>query len=176
MDKGLIHIYCGDGKGKTTAALGLSLRAAGCGFKVYIIQFLKNWETGEIVALGNLDKVTIMRGNIPSKLTWQLNDDEKLELKNEHNRLLKEGISRLQGDCSQTLLVLDEVIGAYGYNLIDRQILLDFLKSKPPMLEVVMTGRNPAVELTDLADYVSEIKKIKHPYDKGIKARRGIER
>jgi len=175
MNKGLIHIYCGDGKGKTTAALGLSIRASGSGFGVYFIQFLKSVETGEINALKNLKNITVIRGNLPFGFTWQLNYEEKLELKKEHNRLLKEGISMLQGDCSQTLLVLDEIIGAYDYNLIDRQMVLDFLKNKPPMLEVVLTGRNPAQELIELADYISEIKKIKHPFDKGIKARKGIE-
>ena len=148
MEKGLIHIYCGDGKGKTTAAIGLSVRAAGSGMRVLFVQFLKKAETSELNILTNLPQVTVLR---PS-------EDESWM------------------DTQADLLVLDEAVGAYNREAIDRAKLLDFLKKKPEPLEVVMTGRNPSQELIDLADYVSEIRKIKHPFDRGIRARTGIEK
>lgn len=175
MDKGLIHIYCGDGKGKTTAALGLSLRAAGADFKIYIVQFLKGSDTSELAVLKSLKNVTVIRGNIPKGFTWQLNDEQKLQIYTEHNRIFNELINFCKND-DKTLLVLDEIIGSYDKNLIDRKMVLDFLIHKPANVEVVMTGRNPDKTLINLADYVSEIKKIKHPIDKGITARKGIEK
>ena len=157
MDKsklGLIHIYTGDGKGKTTAALGLILRASGRGLKVVLGQFLKGRETGELHTLSLLPGVTVFRGKPLTKFSFQMNEQEKADV----------------------LLVLDEVIGACGTHLLDESLLIDFLKHKPEHLEVVMTGRNPSPELLELADYVSEICKRKHPFDKGIPAREGIEK
>ncbi len=157
MDKsklGLIHIYTGDGKGKTTAALGLILRASGRGLHVVLGQFLKGRETGELHTLSLLPGVTVFRGKPLTKFS-------------------------LASYCRQEetdLLVLDEVIGACGTHLLDESLLIDFLKHKPEHLEVVMTGRNPSPELLELADYVSEICKRKHPFDKGIPAREGIEK
>jgi len=148
MERGLIHIYCGDGKGKTTAAIGLSIRAAGSGKRVLFVQFLKKSETSELNILENMRGVTVLRPNGGEE--WM---DRKADL-----------------------LVLDEAIGAYNKEVIDRVRLLKFLHEKPEELEVVMTGRNPAEELIDLADYVSEIKKVKHPFDKGVRARIGIEK
>ena len=148
MERGLIHIYCGDGKGKTTAAIGLSVRAAGSGMRVLFVQFLKKAETSELNILTKLPQITVLR---PS-------EDESWT------------------DTQADLLVLDEAIGAYNRGAIDRTKLLAFLKHKPESLEVEMTGRNPPGELIDLADYVSEIKKIKHPFDSGIRARTGIEK
>ncbi len=162
MDKsklGLIHIYTGDGKGKTTAALGLILRASGRGLHVVLGQFLKGRETGELHTL----------------FSFQMNEQEKAEVLQSHNAFIQE----LASYCRQEetdLLVLDEVIGACGTHLLDESLLIDFLKHKPEHLEVVMTGRNPSPELLEQADYVSEICKRKHPFDKGIPAREGIEK
>ena len=104
-----------------------------------------------------------------------MNEQEKAEVLQGHNEFIKE-LASYCDDNDTDLLVLDEVIGACGTHLLDERLLIDFLKHKPAHLEVVMTGRNPSTELLDLADYVSEICKRKHPFDKGIPAREGIEK
>ncbi len=174
-DGGLIHIYCGDGKGKTTAAIGLAVRCSGHGNHVLLVQFLKSRPTGELKSLALLPNIEIMRGKETKKFTFQMNTEEKAQVKSEHLALfanVKQKCFNEQID----LLILDEVIGACNTGVFDQDILVDFLKVKPAELEVVLTGRNPAAELVELADYVSEICKRKHPYEKGIAARTGIER
>ncbi len=173
-DKGLIHIYCGENKGKTTACVGLSVRAFGSGFKVIFSQFLKTAPSGELKSLEQLG-IKTYRITKPKGFTWEMNEAELAELKEEHNKLFKEVTSLIKGDGDKTLLVLDEMIGAYTGNHIDRELVLDFLKNKPKNLEVVMTGRNPSDELVEIADYITEMKKIKHPMDQGVNARKGIE-
>lgn len=178
MDKsklGLIHIYTGDGKGKTTAAMGLILRASGRGLKVILGQFLKGRETGELQTLGLLPGVQVFRGKPLTKFSFQMSEAEKAEVLQSHNAFLSDLIRRCRDELPD-LLVLDEVIGACGTKLLDEELLLDFLRHKPAHLEVVLTGRNPSQPLLDLADYVSEICKRKHPFDRGIPAREGIEK
>ena len=175
MEKGLIHIYCGDGKGKTTASLGLAVRAAGRGFKVLILQFLKSQDTGEIPTLEKIPEITVLRSNKVFGFTFQMTDQEKEECRAVHDELLEQGIRMAQSGQTD-LLILDEIISTCNYNLVNGDNLINFLKNKPATMEVVLTGRNPSEELLEIADYVSEIKKVKHPYDRGIKARIGIER
>ena len=174
-DGGLIHIYCGDGKGKTTAALGLAVRCAGHGNHVLIVQFLKSRPTGELKSLALLPTIEVMRGKETKKFTFQMNDEEKAQVKGEHLALFDK-VKQKCRDGHIDLLILDEVIGAINTGVFDKDILVDFLKGKPAELEVVLTGRNPASELVELADYVSEIVKRKHPYESGIGARTGVER
>jgi cob(I)alamin adenosyltransferase len=175
LKKGLIHIYCGDGKGKTTAALGLALRAAGREFKVLIIQFLKDQKTGELTSLARIPEITVLRGqDYGAAFSWQMTEEQKEQCRQRHDDMLRQGITTANSGQAD-VLILDEIIAAYNLNLVDRAALVNFLKSKPEKLEVVLTGRDPAPELVELAAYVSEIKKIKHPFDQGIKARIGIE-
>jgi cob(I)alamin adenosyltransferase len=171
--KGLVHIYCGDGKGKTTAAMGLALRAAGNGLKVLILQFLKSGSTGELISLAKLENVTVIRGKGGTKFVWNMNEDEKETALCVHTENLNK-VMEHAGDYD--MLILDEALGACGCGLLDTQLLCRFLDERPDGMEVVLTGRNPAKDLMDRADYISEIKKIRHPYDKGIMARKGIER
>lgn len=172
--KGLIHIYCGDGKGKTTASIGLSIRALGRGFRIVFVQFLKWQETGELAVLKKLPGISIVRGeDVPHKFTWNMTEEEKTALRETHNQMLRQAISLCAEE--KCLLVMDELIGTYDMGLIDRELVLDFLRNKPEGLEVVMTGRNPAEELKKSAHYISEVKKIKHPMDEGIAGRKGIE-
>lgn len=172
---GLIHIYCGAGKGKTTAAVGLCIRALGRGKKVLFVQFLKGWDSGELHILSQLDNIKIMRGKPSTKFTFQMNDSEKLACLQAHNELFAQ-IKEYLNTNAVDLLIMDELLGTYTNNLIDRAAVVEFLKSKPVGLEVVLTGRNPAPELIELADYLSEIHKVKHPFDQGIRARVGIEK
>ena len=174
MDTGLIHIYCGDGKGKTTASLGLTMRCAGHGGHILYVQFLKSRPTGELKILKIIPGVTLLRGQGITKFSFQMTDNEKAAVCKEHDRLF--AIVREQCEkAAPDMLVLDEILGACESGLFNEQVLVDFLKSKPAKLEVVLTGRNPSQQLIDLADYVSEICKRKHPYDRGINGRNGIE-
>lgn len=172
---GLIHIYCGDGKGKTTAAIGLAVRCAGRGNKVLLVQFLKSRDSGELYSLARLPDIEVMRGKESKKFTFQMNDEEKHALLLEHNKMFEQVLEKIKTG-NYSLLILDEVIGAVNARVFDLHKLTAFLRSKPENLEMVLTGRNPAPELLELADYVSEMRKIKHPMDKGIMAREGIEK
>lgn len=175
MEHGLIHIYCGDGKGKTTACLGLSIRCAGHGNKVLFVQFLKSRLTGELKSLELLPNIEVLRGKETKKFTFQMTESEKQEVLLEHRLLLDKIKMKLEQE-DVCLLVLDEVIGACNTDVFDEEQLIYFLKNKPQSLEVVLSGRNPSAALLDLADYVSEICKRKHPFDNGIPARVGIEK
>ncbi|MFR9239679.1 MAG: cob(I)yrinic acid a,c-diamide adenosyltransferase [Clostridium baratii] len=175
MELGLIHIYCGDGKGKTTAAMGLGMRAAGRSKKVLLTQFLKSNKTGELNSIEKLSEFFhVVKGVPAKKFVWNMNEEEKLEVKKEHTNRFRE-VTKKAIEEEYDLLILDEIIATINRDFIMLSEVIDFLKNKPTGLEVVMTGRNPKEELIELADYVSEIKAIKHPYNKGIKSRVGIE-
>lgn len=172
---GLIHIYCGDGKGKTTAAVGLAVRCAGRGNKVLLVQFLKSRDSGELYSLAKLPDIEVMRGKESKKFTFQMNEEEKHALLIEHNKMFEQVLAKIKNG-GYSLLILDEVIGALKAKVFEMPKLIEFLRHKPENLEVVLTGRNPAPELVEIADYVSEMRKVKHPMDKGIMAREGIEK
>lgn len=174
MEKGLIHVYCGDGKGKTTAATGLAVRAAGCGKKVLFARFLKNENSGELPILRGIPEIEVLPLPREFGFFWTLDDEEKAAMREMYSELWHRIMEKVRkDDCF--LLVLDEFTAAYRYELFDREEALSFLRGKPEELEVVLTGREPAPELLELADYVSEIRKVKHPFDEGVGARRGIE-
>ena len=174
MDTGLIHIYCGDGKGKTTASLGLPIRCAGRGGKVLFTQFLKDMETGELASLARIPGITVIRGKGFKKFTFQMIPEELAEAKKIQTQMFDEIVDTVRKD-PPDMLVLDEILVTCSLGLLDEKKVLQFLRTKPKKLEVVMTGRNPSQALIDMADYVSEICKRKHPFDKGIGARVGIE-
>lgn len=172
---GLIHIYCGDGKGKTTAAVGLAVRCAGRGNKVLLVQFLKSRDSGELYSLAKLPDIEVMRGKESKKFTFQMNEEEKHALLIKHNKMFEQVLAKIKNG-GYSLLILDEVIGALNAKVFEMPKLIEFLRHKPENLEVVLTGRNPTPELVEIADYVSEMRKVKHPMDKGIMAREGIEK
>lgn len=166
----MIHIYYGDGKGKTTAACGLAVRSIGQGQKVLISQFLKNANSGEIATFKKLG-VQLLHTDYPVTFTWKMNEEQLEKTKLAMQNLLDKVIEQSK---NADLVIMDEVLYVYMYDMIDRNKLLDFLKSAKQ--EIVLTGRvKPDEKLLELADYVSEIKKIKHPFDKGILQRRGVE-
>ena len=173
--KGLIHIYEGDGKGKTTAAVGLSIRCAGNGGKVIFTQFLKDNTSSELKILNLLDAVDVVSSESYFGFYRSMSEETKDKAKEVYSNQLDFVINKALHQEYQ-MLVLDEIIAAYNFHLINQEHLYEFLKNKPDQLEVVMTGRNPAEQLVELADYISRITKIKHPYDKGISAREGIEK
>ena len=172
MQRGLIHIYCGDGKGKTTAAVGLSVRAAGCGRKVVFAQFFKDGSSGECCVLEKLPGITFLRPEKSFGFFWTLSAEERRGATAFYTAHLEKAIALAQ---DADLLVLDEAMSACAHGMIDEGALLKFLREKPEGLEVVLTGRDPSPEMQEAADYVTEMKKIKHPFDQGIGARKGVE-
>ena len=173
--RGLIHIYTGEGKGKSTAAVGLSIRCAGRGKKVLYTQFLKDNSSGELAVLSRTENIRVLPCPESYGFYWKMTDSQKEEATKTYSSLLEAAAHEAVAG-EYRMLVLDEIIAAYNCNLIDRAYLLEFLKNRPEGLEVVLTGRNPSEELLELADYVSEIRKVKHPYDRGIGARDGIKK
>ena len=174
MEKGLIEVYCGDGKGKTTAATGLAVRAAGCGMRVLFVRFLKNEHSGELVILDKIPEIDVIHLNREFGFVFRMTEEEKQEAKEVYSNLWQEAVRRAVEE-EYDMLVADEFMAAYRYEFIDHVHALDFLKNKPGKLEVVLTGRDPAPEIQELAEYISEVKKIKHPFEQGVLARRGIE-
>lgn len=174
MKKGLIHVYCGDGKGKTTAAMGLAVRAAGSGMKVVILQFLKGREVSELHSLKLIPNITILRNEKDLGFFNTMSEENKSLTISYHNENLKKVMKILENkECD--MLILDEICAAYRLGMVDKEIIDNFIINKEEELELVLTGREPDELFLQYADYVSEIKKIKHPYDKNINARIGIE-
>ena len=174
MKHGLIHVYTGDGKGKTTAALGLILRASGYGMRTVLVQFLKGRDTGEIHVLKNLRNVTVLRGTQALGFYTSTSEADQAEMKRQNNANLIEAFrSADEGLCD--LLVLDEICVAYSNSSLDKALLDKLILNKPFSLELVLTGRNTPPHFIELADYVTEFVKHKHPYDNGVAARKGVE-
>lgn len=172
---GMIHIYCGDGKGKTTAGMGLCVRAAGHGYRVLIHQFMKDNSTGERNVLQLSENITIVDGLPHEKFSFQMTPEEKIQRKAYYTEQLR-AVTKKACEEPYDVLFLDETIYTIQAGLLDEAVVLDFLKNKPSHLEVILTGQGPSQALIDAADYVSEIRKVKHPFDQGVSARKGIER
>jgi len=174
MAEGLVHVYYGNGKGKTTAALGLCVRACGCGKKAVIVQFLKSSPTGEVQSLACLDNVTLLRGKGAGLFVSQMTEEQKAETRRIHGENLQKAVEMARrGDCD--LLVLDEAMDALQLGVLEEGLVRDLLDNKPRELEVVITGHKPIDWVLEKADYITEMVKIRHPYDRGVPARRGIE-
>ena len=168
----MIHLDHGDGKGKTTAAAGLALRAAGAGMRVLFLQFFKDGSSSEVGVLSKLENVTFRVPPVYHGRYKRMTAAEKRETADCYKAFLDEIIEKA-GDYD--LIVLDEAVSAYNYGLFSRERLLGFLESEREKREIVLTGRDPAPELEAAADYVTRMAKEKHPFDRGIAARKGIE-
>lgn len=175
LEKGLIQVYTGNGKGKTTAALGQGLRACGRGLKVYMVQFLKSGDTGELHSVEKLHPLfQIFRFERERGFFWTLSTEEKLDLKEDINKGFEFITKVIKGnECD--ILIIDELLGVLGNGLLETEAVLELLGSKPDTMEVVITGRNAPDKLLEAADLVTEMKEIKHYFKKGIPAREGIE-
>lgn len=173
--KGLVHIYTGNGKGKTTAAVGLGIRAWGSGMKVLMVQFLKGMESGELIAIRHLgDGFHVKPGQPMRKFTWNMNEEElQLAAFIQKQQFAYAKSETLTGKWD--MLILDEIMAAITTGMIPLEDVLSFIKDKPEEMEVVLTGRNAPDSLIEAADYVSIIQEVKHPMNKGISGRRGIE-
>ena len=168
-DSGLVHLYWGKGKGKTTAAMGLALRALGHGRRVTILQFLKDGTSGEIASLIRLGAV-VYAGKTEPGFASCLPESTQSGIRERQNRLLRRAV---ESDCQ--LLILDEACAADQLNLVDRELLKEAVLKRPEGREVVLTGMNPAGWMTEAADYCTEMHCCRHPYQRGIRAREGIE-
>lgn len=170
----MLQIYYGEGKGKTTAAIGLAVRAAGNHMHVHFIQFMKGGPSSELNILCNIPEITVLRCDKHYGFTFQMKDKEKAELTACHNAMLTEVMEHaLNGKTD--LLILDEFFSAYSCNLLDRGLADQLIFSLQNKIEIVLTGHDPEQKFLAQADYISEIQCIKHPYNKGISARAGIE-
>ena len=168
----MIHAYIGDGKGKTTAACGLAVRYAGSGKKVEMLQFLKDGSSCENKCFETLN-IRVTPCQKTKGFFWTMTDDEKKSLEKESCCGLEYAKTLLEGDCD--MVVLDEILGTVENGLIDIGTLRAILQKYGKGKEIVLTGRKLPEELTEMCDYISEIKKIKHPFDKGMGATKGIE-
>lgn len=175
LEKGYTQIYTGNGKGKTTAAMGLGFRACGDGMTVHVVQFLKSFKTGELTSAKALgENFKIYRFETPKGFTWQLSNEEKKllqeEIKKEYDFAMEELLNRA---CD--VLILDEIMGALNAGFIKEDEILKLMDTKPSDMELVLTGRNVPEKVLEKADLVTEMKEIKHYYKQGVNARKGIE-
>ncbi|HNV94443.1 MAG: cob(I)alamin adenolsyltransferase/cobinamide ATP-dependent adenolsyltransferase [Candidatus Methanofastidiosum methylothiophilum] len=170
--KGLIQIYTGTGKGKSTAAFGLTLRASGYGLKSLIIQFMKQGNSyGEHFAINKLENIEIVSFGKSKFIDFKNPSKEDIDLVNEAWDFATKSINIGKYD----IIVLDEINVALNFKLLNLEKVIDVLKNKPDSIEIILTGRYAPKELIEIADLVSEIVEVKHPYQKGIIARKGIE-
>ncbi len=169
---GTVQVYTGDGKGKTTAALGLALRAWGHGARVLVIQFMKGRiNYGELAATKKLDGFDVEQYGRETFV-------DKADPAPEDRALAREALGRARrviAENKYNLVVLDEVNVAADYGLVAVDEILELIKSKPPEMELVLTGRRAAAAVIDAADLVSEVREVKHHYRKGVTARKGVE-
>ena len=158
----MIHVYHGDGKGKTTAAMGLALRMLAAGRRVVVVQFLKDGESGEVRLLAEHFGVPVFAGKVSDKFTWSMTSEELAATCELHDGNLASALAELEG-AQEGLLVLDEA-------LVDRA-----LDMSARGVEVALTGRAPSRKIVEKADYITEMRCEKHPYEQGICAREGVE-
>jgi cob(I)alamin adenosyltransferase len=163
----MVHLYYGDGKGKTTAAIGMCIRAAGHGLPVLFVQFLKNDKSGEVSILQNIHNIKTLHNPCDFGFVFQMTERQREKTACEFDRMLENAI-----DSNAFLIVLDEVLHALNAGLIEKPKLEKVLEKKG---DIVLTGNEAPQWIIDKSDYISRIEKIKHPYDLGEKARIGIE-
>lgn len=169
MGEGRVHLYWGEGKGKTTAAMGLALRALGQGLSVTVVQFLKNGESGELEPLRRLG-AAVFAGEAGTKFVSQMTPAERAAAKARHGESLRLALDR---PCD--LLILDEACAAWRLDMVDGALLKRAILERPKRREVVLTGRDPADWMLAAADYSTEMCCHRHPFQQGVRARRGIE-
>ena len=169
---GLIHLYCGDGKGKTTAAVGLTVRASGAGKQVLFTQFFKDGSSAEVQRLRELPGVRTMHAQTVKGFYRSMTPEQRGQAREDYTALFRRVTAAAR---EADVLILDEIVSACNRGVVPERLVVDFLRSKPQQLEVVLTGRKPSAALMELADYVTEMRKLRHPFDRGVAARKGIE-
>ena len=200
---GLFHIYCGDGKGKTTAAIGAAVRAAGAGLSVCFVQLMKPGTSSELSALKNMENLTVWTVINPYGFTWKMTVSEKEKLRKLNDETVEMLINAIgnksdasNGNLSNSsqsnnialgkfthneangwfdMIIIDELMSAYQNGLVGKPLVSSFIEKCKGNTELIFTGRNPSDELMEKADYITEMKCQRHPYEKGVSARLGIE-
>ncbi len=172
--KGYVQVYTGDGKGKTTAALGLALRAAGYGYKVYMGQFLKGQNYGELVSVKKLSSLITIEQFGRKGFIHVTKDPDEEDIKRAKKGMKKCLDAMLSKKYS--IIILDEINVAVDFNLLSEKVILELLDQKPEEVEIILTGRYAPASFIKRADLVTEMKEKKHYYTKGITAREGIEK
>lgn len=170
----MIHVYHGDGKGKTTAAMGLALRMLAAGRRVVVVQFLKDGESGEVRLLAEHFGVPVFAGKASDKFTWSMTSEELAATRELHDGNLASALAELEG-AQEGLLVLDEAFDALSKGLVDEALVDRALDMSARGVEVALTGRTPSRKIVEKADYITEMRCEKHPYAQGIGAREGVE-
>lgn len=170
----MIHVYYGDGKGKTTAAVGLALRAAGSKMKVLFVQFLKTEFSGERNALSQHDNVTLTACPQEMKFVYQMSEQEKQQAAVQFRGLFERSATTALSE-RYDMIILDEIFDVMNAGMLSEADVFQFIRNAPNSMEIVMTGHDPSARFTDAADYVTEFVKHKHPYDRGVSGRIGIE-
>jgi cob(I)alamin adenosyltransferase len=171
LEKGFVHIYTGNGKGKTTTAIGLGIRATGAGLKVYMIQFMKGRRYSEINALESIKDFTVVQFGRDEFVSKENPEQIDIDLARKGFEHAKEIIKNGEHD----LIILDEINVAVDFKLIPLKDVLKLMDEKPEKVELVLTGRYSHPDMVKQADIVSEILEIKHPYQNGIQSRKGID-
>lgn len=199
---GLFHIYCGDGKGKTTAAIGAAVRAAGAGLKVCFVQLMKSGESSELSVIKNIQNITVQAVINPYGFTWKMTVSEKEKLRKLNDETVEMLINAIgnKSDASDgnlanssqsnnaagkfmynevngwfDMIIIDELMSAYQNELVGKSLVSSLIEKCKGNTELIFTGRNPSDELMEKADYITEMKCQRHPYEKGVSARLGIE-
>lgn len=175
LEKGLVQVYTGEGKGKTTAAIGQGIRAYGNGLKVYMLQFLKGGKTGELATIDELgENFKIFRFEKPKDFTWNLTEEEKEELRLE----IREGYNFALNAVKENkcdVLIIDEIMAVLSNKFLTVEEVLHIIDNKPKSMELILTGRNVPSEIIEKSNLVTEMKCIKHYFNEGVPAREGIE-
>ena len=175
LETGLVQVYTGEGKGKTTAAIGQGIRAYGNGLKVYMLQFLKGGKTGELATIDELgENFKIFRFEKPKDFTWNLTEEEKEELRLE----IREGYNFALNAVKENkcdVLIIDEIMAVLSNKFLTVEEVLHLIDNKPKSMELILTGRNVPSEIIEKSNLVTEMKCIKHYFNEGIPAREGIE-
>ena len=170
----MIHVYYGDGKGKTTAAVGIAARAAGSKMKVLFVQFLKTEFSGERHTLSHTENVTLTFCPLELKFTFEMDEKEKQQASKIFKGIFDRSVTTALTE-RYDMVVLDEIFDVVNHDMVSEAEVYEFFTNAPKSMEIVMTGHNPPERFIEVADYVTEFKKIKHPYDKGITGRIGVE-
>ncbi len=170
----MIHTYYGDGKGKTTAAVGLALRAAGNKMRVMFVQFLKTEFSGERNALHVFENITLTENPLEMRFTYEMDERERQQASVIFRGMFDRSVALTLSE-RYDMIVLDEVFDVINAGLLSESEVFEFIRNAPVNIEIVMTGHMPPQRFIDASDYVTEFKKIKHPYDRGVTGRIGIE-
>ncbi len=167
-----LHIYTGDVKGKTTSAVGLALRMLGYDKKVVFCQFFKAGTSGEIKALQSFENLTYLNTEKKYPFAYKMTQEQKVDATNDYSELFCQAASMAE---EYDMIVFDEIISTCNLGFLDKEYVIATLKKIKKYCEVITTGRDPFNELYEIADYISNIQSMKHPYDDGLEARQGIE-